>query len=791
MLKRLIVDIHRRSLWQVLTIYLVGAWVALQVVDALTNTAGLPDWVPPFALVLLIIGMPIVLATAFVQEGMPGSTPAPAPLAQPTSPDADRAAPVPAVGLAGGADSLDLPTPRRPTHRRLLTWRNAIMGGVAAFALLGAAVSSYFVMRVTGIGPAASLSAQGVFAEREPIMLADFGNTTSDSTLGDMVTEALRVDLLQSPAVTILPPSHLAEALRRAGHASTAALTAELAREIAEREGVKAVIQGDVGAVGSGYVLTASIVDPATGAALAAFRETAAGDAQLLDAIDRLSNRIREKAGESLRSIRAGEPLSAVTTGSLDALRAYTRAIRMSNVGDRDAAVSLLETAIELDPEFAMAYRKLGAELFSQGMDPQRVRDAMTRAYELRSRLTAVERLNTEASYHQLVAGDRTRAIAAYRELLRDHPDNPSALNNLANLLNRSRAEATESVELFRRAFNGPGVTPSAYNNILISLWGLRREDEIAGTLAEAVQRYPDHFGVLRNGPMLLAMQRNYTASHAAMDTVMARFPSSAVVSFQGASLLAASDVGRGLLREAREHRRNAAQIARERNQAAWVVNNASLLAYTELMVARSPQRAREILRELQREEPIESLNVSHWTFAAIAIVAAFAGDAETGRRARAGLERVTETEAQTPDHLAAFAWHDWAAALAREDGEAALDASARYATQAMGSCDGRRCVGFFERGMALERLGRTADAIAAYEQHMAGMSYGEMTLDAIYTPLALERLGELYEQQADPARAAENYARFVELWKDADAELQPRVRRAAERAAALLAPRG
>jgi predicted transcriptional regulator len=199
-------------------------------------------------------------------------------------------------------------------HHRLFTWRNALLGGVAAFALLGLAVAAYFVMRVAGIGPVASLAAKDVIEAGEAIIIAAFENTSDDPSLGDVVTEALRVDLAGSPALTPLAPARIQEALRLMQRAPNERLTPELARDVAIREGIRAVLEGEVVSAGSGYILLATLRSPEDQAALATFRRTARNSDELIDAIDKLSQDIREKAGESLRSIRAAPPLARVTT---------------------------------------------------------------------------------------------------------------------------------------------------------------------------------------------------------------------------------------------------------------------------------------------------------------------------------------------------------------------------------------------------------------------------------------------------------------------------------------------
>ncbi|MBK5098736.1 MAG: hypothetical protein JJE01_13200, partial [Gemmatimonadetes bacterium] len=206
-MKKLIHEAHRRSLWQVLGIYLAGSWIALQVVAQLADSVGFPDWVEPFALVLLVIGLPIVMATAFVQEGV-----APAKAVEsedggdsqlaPTVTDSDTVieAPVAAASASSGT-------------RRLFSWRNALGGGALAFLFLVAVTIAWIVMRQAGIGPAGSLVARGVIDDRAPVIVADF--TAQDSLLARAATEAFRVDLSQSPSVQVLEPAFLVEALGR------------------------------------------------------------------------------------------------------------------------------------------------------------------------------------------------------------------------------------------------------------------------------------------------------------------------------------------------------------------------------------------------------------------------------------------------------------------------------------------------------------------------------------------------------------------------------------------------
>jgi len=288
-----------------------GSLGVLALVYLLMLKLGLPDWVFAAAVALLVVGLPIMLVTGVFERRRA--------LARTTG------------EVTSTAQGI----------RRWFTWRRSLIGGAAAFSVLGIATAVYMAMRLLGIGPVGTLVASGVLKQREPLIVAAFENRTPDSTLGAALVEAFRIDLSQSPTVKVVDPAAVAEALQRMQRRHDAPLDAALAREIAEREGIKAVVTGEIDPVGRGYVLSASLVASADGRVLAGVRETAENDAGLIGAIDGLSRKLRERIGESLTTIRANEPLEQVTTASLEALRKYSQAERAEGVqGDYEGAVA-------------------------------------------------------------------------------------------------------------------------------------------------------------------------------------------------------------------------------------------------------------------------------------------------------------------------------------------------------------------------------------------------------------------------------------------------------------------
>ena len=281
----------------------------------------------------------------------------------------------------------------------MFTWRNAIAGGIAALALFGAATAVWMVLRGAGVGTAGTLVAKGLIEDGERVVLADF---SGDSALAVAATAALRVQLAESGVVSVAEPSVVSNALRRMG-AEGRPLDLPRAREVAEREGLKAIVGGDVSGAGDSYIITARVMETASGDELVTVGENAKNSGEFLEAMDRLGRKLRERLGESLGSIRAAAPLARATTSSTEALRKYSRAEAAFDARDLDQTITLLDEAIALDSSFAMAWRKLAVA------DPDRREEAATRAYELRDRLTERERYHTVGIYHTYVTRRSTR----------------------------------------------------------------------------------------------------------------------------------------------------------------------------------------------------------------------------------------------------------------------------------------------------------------------------------------------------------------------------------------------
>ncbi len=321
--------------------------------------------------------------------------------------------------------------PPKPKPRN----RARLVGG-GAFVAIAAGLAVALSSGREGPKPVVALGAP------QMVIVADVENMTADSTLGDLLSEALRGELQESKIVTVMTPSATASALMRMQRPVASRISAELATEIAVREGVPVVVKGRIRKVGNTFQVRSALVSPSDGSETAQVTDTARTEDDLIAAIGRLARRTREKLGESSTTLTALPPMERVTTTSLDALRKYTESVRIGEGVNTDRnprrEIHLLEEAVALDSTFAMAWRRLGVRLMRGDAEYSnerilRGKAAITRAYALRERLSPVERSLTEAAYFSSVESNPGRAAAAYQAILSEQPTNQIALNNLAS----------------------------------------------------------------------------------------------------------------------------------------------------------------------------------------------------------------------------------------------------------------------------------------------------------------------------------------------------------------------
>ncbi len=740
--------IRRGHPLRVAGVFLLASIVLVGAVWWLVQRLGLPDWVLYGTVVLLLLGLPIMLLTGLHER---------------------RRAVARTTGLQPAAPATGV--------ARLLTWRKAVLGGALAFVALGTVAAGYTAMRLLGIGPVGTLVASGVLKEREPLVLADFENRSADSTLGPSLTEAFRVDLSQSPTVRLLDASTIGDALQRMQRAGGTRLPVALARELAEREGIKGVVSGQIDPVGKGYVLSASLLNAADGHVLTAVRETAPGDAELLGAIDRLSKKLRERVGESLVSIRANAPLEQVTTGSLVALRKYSDALRLDEDDQSEAAIPLLQEAVALDTGFAMAYRKLAVILGNLGGHEAAQIAAATRAFSHRDRLPELEGNLTAGYYHQFVEYDPTRSAAAYRAALAVNPDNLVALNNLSVTLQQSRKWAEAESLAVRAGRIGRGA--SFFENALVAQIAQGHFEDGARTLANYAAKAPASPALLDMRARLAITQRDYAAGGRLVGELRAAQRTSPGWQARTGLLLARLSRLTGKVAESERYLRENMAGSEASGALGSYVAAAAELALLQLDF-RSPDSAMSILGAALERHPLADMPASDRPYPVLILTYARLGKPEVARRLTREYESSVPAGQRRGDDLRLFA----AGALAEAEGRIADAASAyREWHEQSGACI---ACGLFDLARLADRAGQADSALGLYDRAINAHAFRQLLLDPFQLPPALKRSGELYEAKGDRTRAAERYRRFVDLWKDADPELQPGVREVRLRLARL-----
>ena len=324
--------------------------------------------------------------------------------------------------------------------------------------------------------------------DKDTIVLTDFANSTGDAVFDDTLKTALSVSLRQSPFLNVLTDSQVAKTLQQMTQPAGTKLTPELARELCQRAGSKVYLAGAIGRLGSEYVIGLKAVNCSNGNTLAEEQVTAKSKEKVLDSLGGAASKLRAELGESLATVQKFDaPLEQATTFSLDALNAYDLALSTwDKKGDRDS-LPIFKKAIELDPNFAMAYGALATINHNLG-DSELARENATKAYELRDRVTEAEREAIEARYYLYVTGDLEKAAEVYAVAVQNYPDSAGAYNHLAD----DEAELgryEQSVQDFRKALLLDPSRASTYANLAVAQLALNQVEEASAVLAEADKR--------------------------------------------------------------------------------------------------------------------------------------------------------------------------------------------------------------------------------------------------------------------------------------------------------------
>ncbi|MGW8267386.1 MAG: protein kinase domain-containing protein, partial [Longimicrobiales bacterium] len=570
--------------------FLLSAAALLSVTFVLVSVLGLPTWTLVGTAALLVAWLPIVLATSRAEGKR-----------------------VEAGGGGRGAGGF-------------LTWRNTMLGGGAAFSALLVGALGYTAARGLGIGPAGTLIATGAIEERERLILADFENRTADSTHGATVTELMRIGLSQSLAVSVLDPIQLSRILQLMERDPAEGVGQQVALQAAEREGIRGVITGEITSLGSGFAIAARLIS-VDGEVLTAQRETAAAEDEIVAAVDRLSLKLRERFGESFRSMRRTEPLEKVTTGSHQALRLFSQGLQAWNQGDDARAIQLLEECIALDSTFAMAHRKLAISLQNHLERRSRAVEAATKAYEYRDRLTERERYLVTAAYHSVVTGDRDQVISAYRTVLDLYPDDHYALNNIGVMYSQLR-DYQRAAEYYERALAMDSTTRLHYSNLAISLEHQRMFDSANVILDRFEGRFPGNPWVGIARIYHAVMRQDYDETEALGEALIAAQRGTVFWEATAYEWMATLDAMRGRMASAEDRWERAFELTAGRGLQGQYLARAARRAVTEYLIRNDADLGLRILEEALGRFPLEQLSPLDRPYGQLALAFGVLGEA-------------------------------------------------------------------------------------------------------------------------------------------------------------------
>ena len=322
--------------------------------------------------------------------------------------------------------------------------------------------------------------------EKDSILLADFVNTTGDAVFDGTLKQALAVQLDQSPYLNIVPDQTIRKALQFMGRPADERVAGSVAREICERQHVKAMLSGAIETLGSQYVVSLDATNCASGDSLAREQVTAATKEAVLPAVGKAALSLRGKLGESLASIQKYDtPVTEATTSSLEALKAYAAADEMRNSGGEAESLPLFQRAVELDPNFAQAYARLAA-IYSNLGEEDRAGEAARKGFDLRERVSERERYYIAGHYY-FATGDIEKEKENLQLAIKAYPNDSTGLGNLALLYNLYYGQFDKAIPLAREASRAEPNAPFGYVHTAIPYMALNRTEEARSILQRAM----------------------------------------------------------------------------------------------------------------------------------------------------------------------------------------------------------------------------------------------------------------------------------------------------------------
>jgi serine/threonine protein kinase/tetratricopeptide (TPR) repeat protein len=591
--------------------------------------------------------------------------------------------------------------------------------------------------------------------EKDSVLLADFVNTTGDPVFDGTLKQALAVQLEQSPYLNIVPQSKIREALRFMGKPPDERLTNDVAREICQRQGIKAMLTGTIAGLGNHYVVSLSALNGSTGDTLASEQVEVESKEQVLKSLDKAASDLRQKMGESLASVQQfATPLEQATTSSLEALQAFTLGHDEHQKMRDDAALPHLKKAVELDPNFAMAWATMGVALSNMGRNSEGSQ-ALKKAYELRDRASEREKFYIQAHYYDEVTLESEKTLAVYDEWRQTYPRDSVPYDNAA-LTSSALGRPEKALEYASQAHRIDPQDRYAYDNMASAYEALNRFDEAKSISEEAVAKKLDGSGVRFVLTDLAYMRGDPAAAEQQMEAVKSSGIEPVVIFFN-----AGWQTAQGKVNAAHQLWQRASRTATHSGAKDFGGGILTLEAYDDASYGLQADARQEVARALEISNDPDTRSGAAMAFAMLgdeqkssALLASVQHDAPENRFLQEQIVPETRAIQQLQKSQLAEAIKTLEPLRPYEFG------------------NGPRAIGatpVFLRGTAYLKMRDGAKAAAEFQRildHRGAVGFG------IEYSLSHLNLGRAWALQGDTAKARTAYQDFFAAWKDADPDI-------------------
>ena len=600
-------------------------------------------------------------------------------------------------------------------------------------------------------------------SDKDTIVLADFTNTTGEAVFDGALREGLSAQLEQSPFLNLLSDTRIAQTLALMARAQDTQLTPKLAREVCQRTGSAVSIEGSIASLGSQYVLGFKAVDCQNGDLLAEEQVTANGKEQVLKGLGEAATKLRKKLGESLASVEKYDtPLESVTTPSLDALQAYSLGYRAQSVkNDPTAAILLYQRAISLDPNFAMAYARVGTNYFNLGQTG-RAGESTRKAYELRERVSERERFYIASHYEEYFNGDLEAARKIYESWSETYPRDDLPPSNLAGNY-FTRGEYDKALSAAQQALKLDPGHGSAYASLVVLYIVLNRLDE-AKAMAQEAQAHNLSFPSIHLYLYTIDFLQHDAAGMEREAAGLMGKPG-----YEDVMLYTESDTAAytGQFIKARELTRRAADSAQRADEKETAAGYEAEAAVREALIGNAGLAR-------QQAQTAVALSDGRDVEAMSATALGLAGDSAQAMRFAndLSLRFPKDTMVQSEYLPVIHAVVILGSGRASKDAEKAIEVLAAAAPYELGNP--AQTVDFnlypvYLRGEAYLAAHQGDKAVAEFQKIL---DHPGVVLNEPLGALAYLGLGRAYTMQVDTAKAHTKYQDFLNLWKDADSDI-------------------